>query len=84
MNRQNLFKLSIISFVIAAVVEAFDYFFFHYFTAEGFTTVFHKEAQKPFVADLIGQLGVLFLFFAIVTLLVALVCYPKSNQKSDQ
>ena len=81
MNRRNLLKLSMISFAIAAFVETFNYFFYHYFTAEGFTAVFHKEPQKPFVADLIGQLGVLFLFFSIVTLLVAFICYPKKDSE---
>ena len=77
MNRKKLLKLSLITFCIAAFVLAFNYFFFHYFTSEGFTTVFHKEAQKPFVADLIGQFGVLFLFTSVISLIIAIVCYEK-------
>lgn len=79
MNKKNLLKLSLISFIISACVLVFNYFFFHYFTSEGFTTIFHKEAQKPFVADLIGQFGVLFLLFSVITLLIALICY--NNKK---
>ena len=60
--RIKLFKLSGISFGISAFILAFNYFFFHYFGENGFSNVFHKEAQKPFVSNLIGQLGVLFLF----------------------
>ena len=81
MNRKNLIKVSIISFAISVFSLAFDYFFFHYFTDEGFSNVFNEEAQKPFVADLIGQLGVLFLFFAIAILLIAFICYPKEENK---
>lgn len=81
MNRTNLLKVSIISFISSALVLTFNYFFFHYFTSEGFTSVFYKEVQKPFVADLIGQLGILLLFFSIVTLIIALVCYKKQNNK---
>ena len=77
MNRKKLINLSIISFGISAFVLTFNYFFFHYFTSEGFTAVFHKEAQKPFVADLIGQFGVLFLFTSVISLIIAFVCYEK-------
>ena len=81
MNRKNLIKLSIISFAISAFVLVFDYFFYHYFTSEGFTNIFHKEPMKPFVSDLIGQLGVLFFFFSIVSLLIAFVCCKKQENK---
>lgn len=81
MNKKNLLKLSLITFCISAFLLVFNYFFFHYFTSQGFTSEFHKEAQKPFVSNLIGQLAVLFLFFSIITLLIAVVCYPKNNKK---
>lgn len=77
MKRKKLLKLSMITFAISAFVLVFNYFFFHYFTSEGFTTVFHKEAQKPFVADLIGQFGVLFLFTSVISLIIAFVCIEK-------
>ena len=80
MNRANLLKLSGISFGLSAFVLAFNYFFYHYFTSEGFTNVFYKEPQKPFVASLIWKLGVLLLFFSIVTLLMAFICYKKAEE----
>ena len=80
MNKKNLLKLSVISFAISAFVLTFNYFFYHYFTSEGFTPVFHKEPQKPFVSDLIGQFGVLFLFLSVTCLLFALVCYNKKEK----
>lgn len=78
--RNKLFKLSGISAVISAFVFVFNYFFFHFFTDDGFTTVFQEEAGKPFVADLIGQLGVHFLFFSIATLLIALILFKKEEK----
>lgn len=77
MNRKNLLKLSLIFIIAATVILAFTYFFFHYMTDSGFGPIFNEEAQKPFVSDLLGQLGVLCLFGAGVCLAVGLVCYPK-------
>ena len=79
MNRKKLVKLSIASFGISAFILTFNYFFYHYFTSKGFTSEFHKEPQKPFVSDLIGQLGVLFLFLSITSLLIAFICYEKKE-----
>ena len=75
--RKKLIKVAIITFAISAFVLLFNYFFYHYFTADGFTTVFHKEPQKPFVADLIGQFGVLFLFASVMSTIIAFVCFEK-------
>lgn len=78
--RKKLLKLSGISAIISAFIFGFNYYFFHFVTDEGFTLTFHEEAGKPFVADLIGQLGVHFLFFAFATLLIALICFPKKEK----
>lgn len=79
--RKKLFKLSGISAVISAIVFIFNYFFFHYFTDDGFTPIFQQEAGKPFVADLIGQLGLHFLFLSLAALLIAFVCFNKDSKK---
>ena len=80
MTRKKLFKFSLISFLISVFVLAVNYFFFHFVTDEGITFTFHEEAGKPFVADLIGQLGVLFLFSAIVSLIAAFIFCDKENK----
>lgn len=77
--RIKLFKLSGISFGISAFILTFNYFFFHYFGENGFSNVFHKEAQKPFVSNLIGQLGVLFLFTSFLSLIIAFIFYKKED-----
>ena len=78
---KKLLKLSGISAVISVFIFIFNYFFFHFFTDSGFTTVFQEEAGKPFVADLIGQLGVHFLFLSLASLLIALICFPKNEKQ---
>ena len=78
--RKKLFKFSLCQFIISAVVLAINYFFFHFVTDDGITFTFHEEAGKPFVADLIGQLGVLFLFGAAVSLIAAFIFFPKEDK----
>ena len=59
MNKKNLLKFSLITLVIGIVVLAIAYFFFHFVTDEGITLIWHEEAGKPFVTDLIGSLIIL-------------------------
>lgn len=80
MTRKKLLKVSIITLGLAVLILVFNYFFYHYFTSNGFTSTFYKEAQKPFVANLIGQLGVLFLFASIMSTIFAFICFEKENK----
>ena len=82
--RKNLLKFSLIQFIISAVVFIINYFFYHFVTDDGITLTFHEEAGKPFVADLIGQLGVLFLFSAIVSLTVAFIFFDKEDKNHKE
>ncbi len=81
MNRKNCMKLSLCSFISSAVVFVINYFFFHFVTDNGISAVWQPEAGKPFVADLIGQLGVSLLFLAIASLMVALIFFPKEKSE---
>ena len=78
--RKKLLKFSLCEFIISAVVFAINYFFYHFVTDEGITFTFHEEPGKPFVADLIGQLGVLFLFSAAVSLMAAFILCDRENK----
>lgn len=73
--KEQLLLLAGISFIISACVLIFNYFFFHYFTAKGFTKKFHRKPEKPFVSNLIGQLGVNFLFLSLASLLIAVILF---------
>lgn len=79
MNRSKLLKVSLYSIIISAVIFVINYFFYHFVTDDGITTTWHPEPGKPFVSDLIGQLGVLMMFLSITTLLFALIFYKKED-----
>ena len=80
MNKSKLLKFSLISLIIGAAVLIIAFFFFHFVTDNGITTVFQKEAGKPFVAELIGDLGVLFVFASAVSALGAVVLFEKDKK----
>ena len=79
MTRNKLLKFSLYSIIIAAIIFVINYFFYHFLTDDGFTTIFQEEAGKPFVANLIGQLGTLFVFLSGASLLAAFVIFDKKN-----
>ena len=75
MNKKTLLKFSLILLIVGLCVLAINYFFFHFVTDDGITLTWHPEAGKPFVTDMIGQLGTLFLFGSAVSLIAALVFF---------
>ena len=79
--RNKLLKLSMWQGIIAAVVFVINYFFYHFVTDEGIVLVWQAEAGKPFVANLIGNLGVLFIFGSILTLLSAFILFDKDDKE---
>ena len=79
--KNKLNKFSLVSFISSAVVFIINYFFFHFVTDDGISLVWHPEAGKPFVADLIGQLGVHLLAAAIISLMISIIFFPKSENK---
>lgn len=76
--RKNLYKLSVVCFVIALIVFIINYFVFHYVTDDGITLVKQAEAGKPFVTNLIGMLGADMVFASIISALCAkILCNKK-------
>ena len=80
--RKKLLTLSAWTFVLALVFLATAYFCFHYLTDAGFTTQWHPEAGKPFVTELIGDMGVLFLFSSIMSLLASRIFCGKDRESN--
>ena len=80
-TRKRLFKLGIIFLIIALVVFAINYYVFHYVTDDGLTQTWHEEPGKPFVTDLIGQLGTLLTFGSISSFLVGAVVFKNDKKK---
>lgn len=77
MDRKKLLKFSLITLIIGVAVMLLAYFCFHFVTDEGITLTWHPEAGKPFVTDMVGIFGVLFLFSSAISLIMALVFTDK-------
>lgn len=78
--KRKLYKLSLIMLIIALGVLLVNYFFFHFVTDEGITLTWHPEAGKPFVTDLIGTLGVLFIWSSAMSLISAFIFFGKGEK----
>ncbi|MBE5730907.1 MAG: hypothetical protein E7350_03045 [Clostridiales bacterium] len=70
-TKSGLMWLSLITFLLAAVIFVFAFFFYHFFGANGFSRQYSKQPHKPFVSNMIANLGVLFLFASILSLIAA-------------
>ena len=79
MMKKKFEKLSSWSFMLAVVLLALSFVMFHFLTDSGFTTVFQQEAGKPFVTEMMADLGVLFLFSGILCRMIAKTFY--SNEQ---
>jgi hypothetical protein len=84
MTQKNLFKFSLINLIIGIAVLLIAFFFFHFVTDSGITTVFQKEAGKPFVTLLIGIFGVLFVFASAISALSALVFFDGTKENDAE
>lgn len=79
MNKKTLQKFSLITALIGVFVLAFAYFFFHFVTSEGITFIWHKEVGKPFVANMIGTLAVLFIWTSLTSLIASFVFFKEEK-----
>ena len=73
--KNKLLKLSLWMLIVAAFVFIVNYFFYHFVTDTGISLTWNPEPGKPFVSDLIGSLGVLFIFGSAVSLMLALIVF---------
>ena len=63
--------LAICSLFIAVAIFVLTYFLFHYLGADGsFTAVYQETPAKPFVTLLFGIWGVMFLFAAVISVVL--------------
>lgn len=80
LNKKNFLKLSLALLISALVIFVINYFFFHFVTDDGISLTWQPEAGKPFVADMIGNLGTLTLFGSGLSLLVALIFFKEEKK----
>jgi len=79
MNRKNFLKLSLTTFVVGILLLAFTYFFYHFATDAGISLVWHKEIGKPFVTNLLGVFGVLFVWASVMSFLIGVIFFKKQD-----
>lgn len=79
--QKKFLKLSLITFIVGVVFLALAYFSFHYLTDAGLSSVWHREAEKPFVTELIGDFGVLNLFAAFISLLIHFIFIKNKDEQ---
>ena len=73
--KKKFLKLSLITLIVGLVFLILAFFTFHFVTDEGITLVWHPEAGKPFVTELIGDFGVLNLVVSFVSMLTAYIFF---------
>ena len=78
--KKKLKMLSLISYIISLFIFAGSYYMYHFLTPEGFTLVWHAECEKPFVTELFANLGVLFLFTSIISLIIAKIFFSEDRK----
>lgn len=80
MQKKKFLKLSLYSLISGIVVFIINYFFYHFVTDEGISLTWQEEPGKPFVANLIGILAILFIFTSIISLFISLIFFEKENK----
>ena len=73
--KQKFKKLSNWCFLLTVILFALSFVLFHYLTDSGFTSVWQPEAGKPFVTEMVADLGVLFCFGGIFCRMIAKIFF---------
>ena len=82
--RKKLLRFSAYQAIIGAVILAIDFFFFHFITDSGIVLIWQPEPGKPFITELIGILGTLFIFGAAVSLLAMCIFFDKKESEDKE
>ena len=77
MNKRSLRKFSLWCLILGIIIFIITYFTFHFVTDSGITLVFQQEAGKPFVTNMLGVLGILFVFLSIVSFISSFIFFDK-------
>ena len=73
--KKNFLKLSLITLIVGLVFLVLAFFCFHFVTDEGITLVWHAEAGKPYVTELIGDFGILNLATSFISFLISQIFF---------
>ena len=69
---------AVCSFIIAVAIFVVTYCLFHHMMPDGsFVAAYQTAPAKPFITLLFGVWGVMFLFAAVISLVIGKIFYPK-------
>lgn len=74
---KKILKLSLITLIVGIVFLFLAFFAFHYLTDAGISTIWHPEADKPYVTELLGDFGIINLATSFISLLIYLIFRKK-------
>ena len=78
--KKKLLTLSVCSFILAVAIFVLSYFMYHYMGPGGvWLSVWQPAPGKPFVTQLVSDLGVLFLFSSIMSAISAIIFFPNKK-----
>ena len=80
MTKKKFLKLALWMFITFAVIMVISYFFYHFVTDTGISLTWQPEPGKPFVSNMIANLGVMFLFGSGVSVFLALLCDEEKTE----
>ena len=75
--RKKILLFSLINLIIGIIMFILTFFVFHFVTDSGITFIYHKEAEKPFVAFMMGVFAVLCLFTSMISFIVTKFFFQK-------
>ena len=81
MTKKKYLKLALWMFISFAVIMVISYFFYHFVTDTGISFTWNEEPGKPFVANMIANLGVMFLFGSITSVFLSLLCEKETEKQ---
>ena len=70
-------KLALITFIVGIVFLVLSFITFHYLTDTGITSVWHEEADKPYVTELLGDFGIINIAVAFISLTISFIFNKK-------
>ena len=80
--KKKFLKLSLVTLITGIVFLIIAFLTFHFVTDEGITLIWHAEAGKPYVTELIGDFAILNLVVSFVSWIVSLVFYSEKVDKN--
>ena len=84
MTKKKYLKLALWMFISFAVIMLISYFFYHFVTDTGISLTWNEEPGKPFVANMIANLGVMFLFGSITSVFLAFLSDDKEKTEKEE